>query len=45
MTVAVPKHIYQVKAEKNVFQSEDQKYYYLTVQEDVKEKNILAYGR
>lgn len=45
MTVAVPKHIYQVEAEKNVFQSEDKKYYYLTVQEDVKEKVVLAYGR
>lgn len=45
MTVAVPKHIYQVKAEKNVYQSEDKNYYYLTVQEDVKEKVILAYGR
>jgi hypothetical protein len=44
ITVAIPRHIYRVGAMRNMTKAEDKDYYYLTVQEDVKEKIILVHG-
>lgn len=44
ITLAIPRHVYRVDAMRNITQTEDKDYYYLTVQEDVKEKVIIVHG-
>jgi hypothetical protein len=44
ITVALPRHSYRVDATPDISQSEDENYYYMTVQKDVKEKTIIAHG-
>lgn len=43
ITVAIPRGMYRVDEARNMIKSEDKYYYYLTVGEDVKEKNIMAH--
>jgi hypothetical protein len=42
LTVAVPRHKYRVETQANLRRTQDDNYYYLTVDEDVKEKQIIA---
>jgi hypothetical protein len=44
ITVALPRHDYRLDATPDVSQTEDENYYYLVVESDVKEKNIIAHG-
>jgi len=44
ITVAVPKKNYRMATIPGISQAKDEDYYYLTVVEDVKEKNIIVQG-
>lgn len=44
LTVAVPRHKYSIETQANLSSTEDENYYYLTVDEDVKEKSIILNG-
>ena len=43
LTIAVPRHKYRIETEANLSNTGDDNYYYLTVDEDVKEKRIILH--